>query len=123
MLSHEVHREGIATYAVQSRGVCHGVHAGTGYTDSNVVAERFQKAFCGVPVRNLSATTRKIFWPFFGLAILAVAFRFWARTRRMDGAGLGLDDWTILGSLVLLTAGNAILDQSKHATFCVDRNS
>ncbi|KAK5127097.1 hypothetical protein LTR85_008457 [Meristemomyces frigidus] len=76
----------------------------------SLLAERFQKADCGAPIRDESATTRKASWPFFALAAASVLFRFVARSKWMDGAGLGWDDWTILLCLCLLAAGNSLLD-------------
>lgn len=75
-----------------------------------LATKQYQDNMCGVPVRDQSALSRKINWPLFGIAFVAVVFRFLARSSRLDGPGFGWDDWTTLVSFGLLVAANALLD-------------
>jgi len=83
------------------------------WADHSAEAQDWEANMCKFKVRDRSAVTRKVMWPLFGIAALAVAFRFHARSSLLKGAGFGWDDWTILLSLVLLAAGDATLDESE----------
>ncbi|RMY96503.1 hypothetical protein D0861_00125 [Hortaea werneckii] len=67
---------------------------------------------CGAPIRDDASLTRRATWPLFGIALFSVIFRFLARSRLLEGPGVGWDDWTILIALSLLVAASGLLDQS-----------
>ncbi|KAI6880731.1 hypothetical protein KC360_g7098 [Hortaea werneckii] len=76
-----------------------------------LATKKQQSILCGAPIRDDASLTRRATWPLFGIALFSVIFRFLARSRLLEGPGVGWDDWTILIALSLLVAASGLLDQ------------
>lgn len=55
-------------------------------------------------------------WTLYALAVLAVLFRFLARSQMMGGVGFGGDDWVMLASLAPLTLYVGVLGHGESDT-------
>ena len=77
------------------------------------MTERFQKSTCDAPIHDHSGLSKRVELSLFGVALVTVACRFAARIPSLGGAGLGLDDWTILACVILLLPLTVICNLGK----------
>ena len=81
------------------------------FTDSNPVAQRWQKKACGAPVRNTGRLTSRVGTALVTIAGISVGLRFLSRWLIKDST-VGWDDWTILASFILLIPSTIMLKNS-----------
>ena len=81
---------------------------------SSIATQAWQMKACKAPVRDSGPMSRHINLALLAIATICVAIRFIARWR-IRGSVLGWDDWTILGSYILLIPSTAILQISSFS--------
>ncbi|KAK6220847.1 hypothetical protein LQW54_001766 [Pestalotiopsis sp. IQ-011] len=73
-------------------------------THEFLAAEKLITATCGTEVRNTQTSIRAIAWTLWAFATFFLSGRLLARTAYFGGMSLGMDDWAIVLSWVVLTA-------------------
>lgn len=86
-------------------------------SDFNIATQAWQMKACQAPVRDAGPMSRRINIALLVIATICVSIRFIARWR-IRGSVLGWDDWTILGSYILLLPSTAILQTSMFPQPC-----
>lgn len=81
------------------------------FLTAHIATQAWQMKACKAPVRDAGPMSRQINIALLVIATICISIRFVARWR-IRGSVIGWDDWTILGSYILLIPSTAILQIS-----------
>lgn len=81
------------------------------FLTSHIATQAWQMKACKAPIRDAGSMSRQINIALLVIATICISIRFVARWR-IRGSVIGWDDWTILGSYILLIPSTAILQIS-----------
>lgn len=80
-----------------------------------IATQAWQMKACKAPIRDAAPMSRQINIALLVIATICIAIRFLARWR-IRGSVVGWDDWTILGSYILMIPSTTILQISSSPT-------